>query len=1195
MSIDKKSSKPLYEQIKEYISNGIHQGHYQPYQKISSEWGLASKFGVSRLTVRKAFDDLVNRGILYREHGKGTFVEAPGNLKRSSFIKSKPSVGFLSSRIGDKSVIPQILMGIEEVLYQNGFQVIFSHSESKRPTEAEKIAALWEDGAEGIIFCSADSAPGPRSLCTALPDRFPLVVVGAPIGEDNVHSVTCDHFSGGYRITKHLIGHGYRKIGFFAPPHRGLFAIHERFRGYVRALEDHGMARNDCLIENRVDVEAPEDSILHAGRYLDRIKNFLEKNKDLEAVFVYSDRLARTFYAACADLHIGIPQDLAIAAFEDIGVSYLTPALTTARQDFRQIGKASSELLLDAMGHKGEALARHVSVPVELTPRASCGWLACAFSEEAEKTFPSVTGQEEREALFRLLRRNDLRVNSNGNVVLTNDGLGKYGIFYYNGRFPHGGGLSFFHSVQWAFYDRPDSGPLPLKDWKTIWRPDFMENGYQVQDKVAVDEVVFTEGNSATFVLRLKNLGDEPLSLTLVVHGSGMKYPHLASKSPYIYEDATRKISDSVTAQREFGRVEAGRILIEEREGLYADTKLVFGPLDTAFVDDQPIPAESLWSDHSETNTTAYGDPVFYGGARSIDLEPGAVRTVVLTAVFGEEEAALREAWEDSVQQPAAALSRIKDALGEYFQAIPAVDCPREYRALFYHAFWKMKHNMYTFPGAMISRPYIAPAKAGQDGLWLEVTASTLLVLRWLRDPSLVYDQIENLKDMQLSDGAIPLQVPPKGITVYDAPLGQGDLGRTLSKSLCEERAGAYEMISHTPVLSLTIWGAFLVTGDRGLLERSYASLERFSRWWLEQRDRDGDHLSSIKHPYEAGRNDDKDLWEWSHEELESIDLACHQVNDQRVLSRMAHILGDERGADSHSALAEIMEAALDRTMWDEDTGFYYTVAAESHRKVMVRTAVGLLPLFTNSLSEEKAARLVAHLTDPGGFWAHYPVSSLCLSDPDFGKGRGRDVVVLHNWLIIQGLLKNGYEKIAAELVQKTLALPFAGAEKPIVDRCYDAEKGVLRGEPQSLSEGSLLVDMMIRWIYGMQPRADEVLEFDPLVLRYGLLDWDRASIEGIRYHSLELGIYWDKVDGYRVTRNGRLLFQATKPIRIVIDEGEQIGITIQGEAAIRFPQFKGALYGRGDGDWDRLSVGEEGVTISEEASKNYQVFKVDA
>ncbi|MCK5527648.1 MAG: GntR family transcriptional regulator, partial [Candidatus Latescibacteria bacterium] len=72
MSIDKKSSKPLYEQIKEYISNGIHQGQYQPYQKISSEWGLASKFGVSRLTVRKAFDDLVNRGILYREHGKGT-------------------------------------------------------------------------------------------------------------------------------------------------------------------------------------------------------------------------------------------------------------------------------------------------------------------------------------------------------------------------------------------------------------------------------------------------------------------------------------------------------------------------------------------------------------------------------------------------------------------------------------------------------------------------------------------------------------------------------------------------------------------------------------------------------------------------------------------------------------------------------------------------------------------------------------------------------------------------------------------------------------------------------------------------------------------------------------------------------------------------------------------------------------------
>lgn len=74
------SSKPLYEQMKEYILQKIHSGEFAPYTRIPSERSLSEQFGISRLTVSKAIKELVLSGKLYTQIGKGTFVsDAPIN------------------------------------------------------------------------------------------------------------------------------------------------------------------------------------------------------------------------------------------------------------------------------------------------------------------------------------------------------------------------------------------------------------------------------------------------------------------------------------------------------------------------------------------------------------------------------------------------------------------------------------------------------------------------------------------------------------------------------------------------------------------------------------------------------------------------------------------------------------------------------------------------------------------------------------------------------------------------------------------------------------------------------------------------------------------------------------------------------------------------------------------------------------
>lgn len=75
--VQPQSPVPLYTQIREVLRSRILDGTYQPHQQMPSESDMISGFGVSRITVRQALSDLQNEGLIFRIHGKGTFVSKP--------------------------------------------------------------------------------------------------------------------------------------------------------------------------------------------------------------------------------------------------------------------------------------------------------------------------------------------------------------------------------------------------------------------------------------------------------------------------------------------------------------------------------------------------------------------------------------------------------------------------------------------------------------------------------------------------------------------------------------------------------------------------------------------------------------------------------------------------------------------------------------------------------------------------------------------------------------------------------------------------------------------------------------------------------------------------------------------------------------------------------------------------------------
>ena len=93
----RRSPVPLYSQIEQHIRARIQSGELAHPDQIESEAELAIAFSVSRMTARKAIDNLVREGLLFRIQGKGTFVceqaIAYGLSTQLSFSQSLESRG----------------------------------------------------------------------------------------------------------------------------------------------------------------------------------------------------------------------------------------------------------------------------------------------------------------------------------------------------------------------------------------------------------------------------------------------------------------------------------------------------------------------------------------------------------------------------------------------------------------------------------------------------------------------------------------------------------------------------------------------------------------------------------------------------------------------------------------------------------------------------------------------------------------------------------------------------------------------------------------------------------------------------------------------------------------------------------------------------------------------------------------------
>ena len=137
-------------------------------------------------------------------------------------------------------------------------------------------------------------------------------------------------------MTEHLIELGHRRIGFImGHPDHG--SSHDRLAGYTSALERHGIAYDEALVEH--GLYDYESGYACARRLLD-------VRPRPSAIFASNDHMAMATLTAAHERRLEIPRDLSVAGFDDTSFAgFAWPPLTTVRQPVVEVARLATNLL----------------------------------------------------------------------------------------------------------------------------------------------------------------------------------------------------------------------------------------------------------------------------------------------------------------------------------------------------------------------------------------------------------------------------------------------------------------------------------------------------------------------------------------------------------------------------------------------------------------------------------------------------------------------------------------------------------------------------------------------------------------------------------------------------------------------------------------------------------------------------------
>jgi LacI family transcriptional regulator len=301
---------------------------------------VASEAGVSTQTVSRVINGRPDVSPETRKRVQKVIEKLgyqPSALARSLIRQRSYTLGVVTA--GLKYIGPsRTLSGITSAAEQAGYSLLLKELPRFEVNDIVPIfKTLLSRHVDGIIW-AVPEVGGNRNWVDnhAMDLEIPIVNLAMESRKNN-HIVSIDNYLGGQMAMSHLLESGYQNIGHISGP-LDWWEARERKAAWKDALKTAG---------REVHEDHWEEGNWSSASGAQAIKKLFEHYPEMDAIFVANDQMALSVMQVACQRGISIPDELAVAGFDNIPESaFFWPPLTTIQQDQHNVGEVAVEEII---------------------------------------------------------------------------------------------------------------------------------------------------------------------------------------------------------------------------------------------------------------------------------------------------------------------------------------------------------------------------------------------------------------------------------------------------------------------------------------------------------------------------------------------------------------------------------------------------------------------------------------------------------------------------------------------------------------------------------------------------------------------------------------------------------------------------------------------------------------------------------
>jgi len=366
-----KKRQPLYYQIKNYLYRLINENIDNYNFILPSENSLANNFNISRITSKRALDELRDEGLVVRFKGIGTKI-ASGVTKSNleTYISNEELLS--ETVINDKQnkfvaiILPdlkskyymELLNGVSDCVLKYNWNIIFQITNFNQQTEEHIIKNIY-NCCNGLIIAPINNNIYNKEILKLSLRQFPLVLVDNELYGIETNVVSSDNFTAIFQAAEYFIKNGKKNIGLISQAESHNMTLDRRKKGYQSALDKNNIEFKKKYILNTLDHYDKEAN--------NKLNEFFNNNPELDSLIalnyetgikVLSFILENKTHLTTNDVIIFDEEFKDIENLLKIDINYI-------KQDAYQIGYKAAETIIE-QSKNIDNLHKCIQIPTKL-------------------------------------------------------------------------------------------------------------------------------------------------------------------------------------------------------------------------------------------------------------------------------------------------------------------------------------------------------------------------------------------------------------------------------------------------------------------------------------------------------------------------------------------------------------------------------------------------------------------------------------------------------------------------------------------------------------------------------------------------------------------------------------------------------------------------------------------------------------